>query len=152
VFIFTVSAVIAGIGGALLVQQGGAFSADSFDPLASSIPWFAVVVVFGADSAAGAVLGAALVVLVNSLTNNPETYQIIIGLFATFIGLLPGGVSEAVRRIIDWLTHPAALLQRYEATLGPPHPQPVLSAQGVAARDRIRAQRAATEAAAAASR
>jgi branched-chain amino acid transport system permease protein len=141
VFIFTVSAVIAGIGGALLVQQGGAFSADSFDPLASSIPWFAVVVVFGADSAAGAVLGAALVVLINSLTNNPDAYQIVIGLFATFIGLLPGGVAEAARRLVDWLLHPAALLRRYESTLAPPRQQPVLSAQGIAVRDRIREQR-----------
>ena len=124
VFIFTVSAVIAGIGGALLVQQGGAFSPDAFDPLASSIPWFAVVVVFGADSAAGAVVGAALVVLINSLTNNPDFYQIVVGLFATFIGLLPGGVAEGLRRLIEWLARPTALLRRYEAATPPPRPGP----------------------------
>jgi branched-chain amino acid transport system permease protein len=146
VFIFTVSAVIAGIGGALLVQQGGAFSADSFDPLASSIPWFAVVVVFGADSAAGAVLGAALVVLINSVTNDPDAFQVVIGLFATFIGLLPGGVSDAARRLLDWLIHPAALLHRYQESLRPVHPQLALSERGLVARDRIRARRAATAA------
>jgi branched-chain amino acid transport system permease protein len=143
VFIFTVSAVIAGIGGALLVQQGGSFSPDSFDPLASSIPWFAVVVVFGADSAAGAVLGAALVVLVNSLTNNPDAYQILIGAFATFIGLLPGGVSEAARRLIDWLIHPAGLIRRYEKSTTQVRPQPALSERGLLAREQIRAQQAA---------
>jgi len=139
VFIFTVSAVIAGIGGALLVQQGGAFSPEAFDPLASSIPWFAVVVVFGADSAAGAVLGAALVVLVNSLTNNPDFYQIVVGLFATFIGLLPGGVAEGQRRLLDWLARPTALLRRYEAARPPARAQPVLSETGLVALARIRA-------------
>jgi branched-chain amino acid transport system permease protein len=143
VFIFTVSAVIAGIGGALLVQQSGAFSPDAFDPLASSIPWFAVVVVFGADSAAGAVLGAALVVAINSLTNNPDFYQIVIGLFATFIGLLPGGVAEGQRRLLDWLARPTALLRRYEASIPPRRPPPVLSDVGLAARERIRAAQAA---------
>jgi branched-chain amino acid transport system permease protein len=144
VFIFTVSAVIAGIGGALLVQQAGAFSPDTFDPLASSIPWFAVVVVFGADSAAGAVVGAALVVAVNSVTNNPDFYQIIIGLFATFIGLLPGGIAEGLRRLLDWLARPTALLRRYEASRPVPRPEPVLSEVGVLARDRIRASRGAS--------
>jgi branched-chain amino acid transport system permease protein len=141
VFIFTTSAVIAGIGGALLVQQGGAFSADSFDPIASSIPWFAVVVVFGADSAAGAVLGAALVVFVNSVTNDPDAYQIVIGAFATFIGLLPGGVADASRRLIDWLSHPSALVRRYYATEGLARPQLALSERGERARERIRTRR-----------
>jgi len=140
VFIFTVSAVIAGIGGGLLVQQSGAFSADAFDPLASSIPWFAVVVVFGADSAAGAVLGAALVVLINSLTSNPDAYQIVIGALATFIGLLPGGVSDAARRLVVWALHPAALVRRYEATVPAGRPQPVLNARGLQARHRIQAR------------
>jgi branched-chain amino acid transport system permease protein len=142
VFIFTVSAVMAGIGGALLVQQGGAFDADAFDPLASSIPWFAAVVVFGADSAAGAVLGAGVIVLINSVTNDPEAYQIVIGLFAMLIGFLPGGVADAARRVVDWLLHPAALLRRYQNALGPPRPQPVLSERGLLARERIRARQA----------
>jgi branched-chain amino acid transport system permease protein len=143
VFIFTVSAVIAGIGGALLVQQGGAFSPEAFDPLESSIPWFAVVVVFGADSAAGAVVGAALVVLINSLTNNPDFYQIIVGLFATFIGLLPGGVAEGLRRLLAWVSRPTALLRRYEAAIPPPRTPPVLSEAGIKARERIHATQSA---------
>jgi branched-chain amino acid transport system permease protein len=143
VFIFTVSAVMAGIGGALLVQQSGAFSPDAFDPLASSIPWFAVVVVFGADSAAGAVLGAGLVVLIDSLTNNPDFYQIVVGLFATFIGLLPGGVAEGLRRLLFWLAHPTGLMRRYHAATPPPRPSPVLTDTGLVARERIRAARLA---------
>jgi branched-chain amino acid transport system permease protein len=147
VFIFTVSAFIAGVGGALLVQQGGAFSADTFDPLASSIPWFAVVVIFGADSAAGAVLGAALVVLINSLTNDPDSYQIVVGLFATFIGLLPGGVAQAARRLLD-LLGPSALRRHHEASIPTPRPPLTLSPAGKAVRDRIQDRRAAYPAAA----
>jgi branched-chain amino acid transport system permease protein len=140
VFIFTISAVIAGIGGALLVQQGGAFSPDTFDPLASSIPWFAVVVIFGADSAAGAVIGAALVVAINSITNNPDFYQIIVGLFATFIGLLPGGIADASRVLLDRVG-PTALRRHFEAAAVPvARPTPVLSPTGLAARERIHAQ------------
>jgi branched-chain amino acid transport system permease protein len=133
--------VIAGIGGALLVQQGQAFSPDAFDPLASSIPWFAVVVIFGADSAAGAVLGAALIVLLNGVTNNPDFYQIVIGLFATFIGLLPGGVSEAARWLLDQLG-PTALRRRYAAAVSVRPTRAELSPAGLAIRDRIRARRA----------
>ena len=146
VFIFTVSAAIAGLGGALLVQQGGAFSADTFDPIASSIPWFAVVVIFGADSAAGAVLGAALVVLINSLSGDPDSYQIVVGAFATFIGLLPGGVAEAARRALD-LLGPTGLRRHYDAARpAPVAARPlVLSPAGIAARARIRARRAAEE-------
>lgn len=140
VFLFTVSAVIAGIGGALLVQQGGAFSPDSFDPLASSIPWFAVVVIFGADSAAGAVVGAALVVLITSITHNGNNYEVIVGVLATGIGFLPGGVAEAVRRAVDWAINPEALQRRFEAAIPPPRPRPTLSEAGRAALQRVGAE------------
>jgi branched-chain amino acid transport system permease protein len=140
VFLFTVSAVIAGVGGALLVQQNGAFSPDAFDPIASSIPWFAVVVIFGADSAAGAVVGAALVVLITSLTHNSDDYQVLVGVLATCIGFLPGGVAEASRRVSDWAVTPTALLRRFEASVPPPREPPVLSDRG---REALRAVRLA---------
>jgi branched-chain amino acid transport system permease protein len=146
VFIFTVSAAMAGIGGALLVQQGGAFSPDAFDPLASSIPWFAVVVVFGADSAAGAVAGAGFVVLINAVTNNADFFQILIGVFATFIGLLPGGIADAQRRLLDWAAHPRSLIRQFEAAAPEPHPRGQLSKAGLAAAEHIRARRIAAAA------
>jgi branched-chain amino acid transport system permease protein len=145
VLIFTVSAMLAGLGGALLVQQGQSFEATTFDPLAASLPWFAVVVVFGADSAAAAVVGAAFIVLVNGLTGQDNAYLIPVGLLAAFLGRLPGGAAELGRLLAEWLTTPTALLRRYQAAVPPPPPAPVLSARGRAALDRVRSLREARQ-------
>jgi branched-chain amino acid transport system permease protein len=143
ILIFTVSAMLAGLGGALLAQQAQAFNPTAFDPLAASLPWFAVVVVFGADSAAAAVIGAAFLVLVNGLTGQDNAYLIPVGLLAAFLGRLPGGAAEAVRRFTDWLSTPTALLRRYADAVPAPRPALVLSEQGRAALARMRAARAA---------
>jgi len=142
VLIFTVSAMLAGLGGALLAQQKVAFDPTSdFDPLGNSLPWFTVVVVFGADSAAAAVAGAGLVVLVNAVAGQAGAYLIIVGLLASFLGRLPGGVAELSRRIVEWVLTPRALIRRYLADTAP-RPAPVLSPQGRAALERLRAARA----------
>jgi branched-chain amino acid transport system permease protein len=142
VLIFTVSAMLAGLGGALLAQQRLSFTSTDFDPLAASLPWFTVVVVFGADSAVAAIAGAAFVVLINSVAGNPAAYEIVVGLVAAFIGFLPGGIAEVGRRVVEWVLTPTALLRRYaEATR--PRPQPTLSANGRAALARVRAARKA---------
>jgi branched-chain amino acid transport system permease protein len=140
VLIFTVSAMLAGLGGALLAQQKLSFSATDFDPLAASLPWFTVVIVFGADSAAAAIGGAAFVVLINSVVGNGSAYEIAVGLVAAFLGYLPGGMAELGRRTLEWVTTPTTLLRRYDA-LTRPRPVPVLSEQGRAALERLRAQR-----------
>src|SRR5205807_601972 len=59
-FIFSVSAFIAGIGGALLAQQTRVFSPFAFDPL-TSLRWFLVVVVAGVGSLGGDLEGVSLV-------------------------------------------------------------------------------------------
>ena len=141
VLIFTVSAMLAGLGGALLAQQSQAFDPNAFDPLQASLPWFTVVVVFGADSAAAAVVGAAFVVLVNAVAGQPDAYLIPIGLLAAFLGRMPGGAAELVRRLDTWLLTPTTLLHRFAAATPPPRPQPVLSDRGRAALDRLRAAR-----------
>jgi branched-chain amino acid transport system permease protein len=143
VLIFTVSAMLAGLGGALLAQQQEAFDPTAFDPLAASLPWFAVVVVFGTDSAAAAVLGAALIVGVNTATGQPDAYLVPIGLLAAFIGLLPGGAAEFARRSLEWVTTPTALMRRYERARPTAPPAPELSEAGRAALRRIRAAREA---------
>jgi len=143
ILIFTVSAMLAGLGGALLAQQQQTFDPTTFDPLAASLPWFAVVVVFGADSAAAAVVGAAFIVLVNHITGQASAYLVPVGLLAAFIGRFPGGAAEVVRRSVDWVLTPTALLQRYAAAVPPPRPAPVLSERGRAALDRLRAEREA---------
>jgi branched-chain amino acid transport system permease protein len=140
VLIFTVSAMLAGLGGALLAQQKLSFTATDFDPLAASLPWFTVVVVFGADSAAAAIGGAAFVVLVNRAVGNPAAYEIVVGLIAAFLGYLPGGIAELGRRSLEWVTTPTVLLRRY-AEANRPRPAPVLSDRGRAALDRLRAAR-----------
>src|SRR5205807_4809140 len=63
-FVFGVSAFIAGIGGALLSQQARAFSPNTqFEPISSSLLWFIAVIVAGVGSLGGAVLGASILVL-----------------------------------------------------------------------------------------
>lgn len=142
VLIFTVSAMLAGLGGALLAQQKLAFDPTDFDPLAASLPWFTVVVVFGADSAAAAVAGAGLVVLVNAVAGQAAAYEILVGLLAAFLGRLPGGMAELSRRVFEWLMSPTALLRQYAARTAP-RPAPVLSARGRVALERVRATREA---------
>ena len=141
VLIFTVSAMLAGLGGGLLAQQSHSFTATAYDPLEASLPWFAVVVVFGADSAVAAVVGAAFVVLVNAVSGQDGAYLIPVGLVAAFIGLLPGGAAELARRLGEWLVTPTALMRHFNDTLPAPRPAPVLSDRGRQALSRLRAQR-----------
>ena len=143
VLIFTVSAMLAGLGGALLAQQQQAFNPNSFDPLGASLSWFAVVVVFGADSAVAAVVGAAFIVFVNGVTGQDNAYLIPIGLMAAFLGRLPGGAAELARRAIEWLVTPTALLRRYEAARPASRNGRRLSPAGRAAIARVRAERTA---------
>ena len=57
---------LAALGGAMLASAQRSFDASTFDPIQSLI-WFAAVMVFGIDSATGAVLGAALLVTLDSI-------------------------------------------------------------------------------------
>jgi branched-chain amino acid transport system permease protein len=142
VLIFTLSAMLAGLGGALLAQQSESFTATAFDPLEASLPWFAVVVVFGADSAVAAVIGAAFVVLVNAVSGQSGAYLIPVGLVAAFIGRLPGGAAEIARRATEWAITPTVLMKRFNASVPAPRTPPVLSDRGRAALERLRAGRA----------
>jgi branched-chain amino acid transport system permease protein len=140
VLIFTVSAMLAGLGGALLAQQAGSFDATTFDPLEASLPWFAVVIVFGADSAVAAVIGAAFVVFINGVTGQDNAYLIPIGLMAAFLGRLPGGAAEAARRTVEWVLTPTPLMRHYAKRKPPPRPTIALSPAGRAALARMRAR------------
>jgi branched-chain amino acid transport system permease protein len=130
VFIFTVSAALAGLGGGLLAQATLAFSPNAFDPVPSSLFWFTAVVVFGADSAAGAVAAAGLVVMVGAVTGAAEAAFVPVGVLALLLGRLPGGVVGLLRRP-----------PRLPAHVSPePMPRPVLSAAGQLARARVLAR------------
>ena len=143
VLIFTVSAMLAGLGGALLAQQSESFTPSTFDPLQASLPWFAVVIVFGADSAAAAVVGAAFVVLVNAVTGQDNAYLIPVGLLAAFLGRLPGGAAELARRALEWVLTPTALLRHYEMSRTPSRAPITLSPAGREALAQVRDRRAA---------
>jgi branched-chain amino acid transport system permease protein len=130
VFVFTVSAALAGLGGGLLAQATLAFGPNDFDPVPSSLFWFTAVVVFGADSAAGAVAAAGLIVAVGALTGAAEAAFVPIGILALLLGRLPGGVAGLLR------TSP----QRRVVTTPPTAVWPVLSPAGRAARTRVLAR------------
>ncbi len=141
VFIFTVSSALAGLGGALLVQTRLAFDPNAFDPLISMF-WFTAVVVFGADSAAGAVLAAGFVVMVNTLADDANAFTVPVGVLALLLARAPGGAVEIVRRATQWVLTPRPLLRQFAAGLPPAPPRPRLSPRGRAllARGRERAQ------------
>jgi branched-chain amino acid transport system permease protein len=129
VFVFTVSAALAGLGGGLLAQAILAFSPNDFDPVPSSLFWFTAVVVFGADSAAGAVAAAGLVVAVGAVTGAAEAAFVPVGVLALLLGRMPGGVAGLLRRP-----------PRAAPVPGPPPAPATLSSTGRAARARIAAR------------
>lgn len=95
-FTFAVSAVMAGLGGALLAQTTLAFESRAFDPVGSSLVWFTAVVVFGADSAAGAVVASGLFVAMQLLTGTSDAALLPIGLLAVLLGRFPGGLVNGL--------------------------------------------------------
>jgi branched-chain amino acid transport system permease protein len=125
---FATSAGLAAFGGSLLSASTRAFDANEFDPIRSLL-WFAAVVAFGVDSAAGAVLAAALLVGLDA-TFAPGTSTLAIGILAVLLGRLPGGLLYSIRRAGAGLFGAGAA-----------HPEPVavrLSPAGVALAERIR--------------
>ena len=88
---FAFSAVLAGLGGSLLIESAGAFDSSTVDPL-QGLLWFTTVIVAGADSAVAVVIAAALTVLIDSLAV-PGTSLLVVGLLAALLGRLPRGVA-----------------------------------------------------------
>ena len=96
--VFAVGSLLAGLGGALLVEGAQSFDAASFDPIQSLI-WFAAVVVFGADDLLGAVLAAALLVGIDAGIVTGASAALV-GVLALLLGRMPGGVIATVSRLI----------------------------------------------------
>jgi branched-chain amino acid transport system permease protein len=132
VFVFSISAALAGLGGGLLAQAALAFDANAFDPVQSSLFWFTAVVVFGADSAAGAVAASGLIVMIGALVGNSDAALVPIGVLALMLGRLPGGAVDLVRR--------TARVARHRPARRAPEPPSVrvLSPTGLAVRERLR--------------
>jgi len=84
---FTISGVLCGIGGALTVHQSGTLSSNTFY-FAASVTTITMLVVGGARSVLGAVVGTLAVATVNELLRNLEEGAHVFGLFS--IGETPG--------------------------------------------------------------
>jgi branched-chain amino acid transport system permease protein len=123
-FVFGVSAGMAGIGGALLTQANQNWDTSTFNPV-FGLFWFTVVVVCGVTSMQGAVLAGVLYIVI------PRTLDLdigsAIGLFgfgALFLGQMPGGVVAQFGRVADVLRGKVA--EQYAAARRPPpSPTPV---------------------------
>ena len=99
-FVFVLSAVMAGVGGALYVPQVGIINPSEFAP-GNSIEAVIWVAVGGRGTLVGAVLGAVLVNLGKTYFTGalPELWLFALGaLFILVTLLLPGGLLGLVRR------------------------------------------------------
>jgi branched-chain amino acid transport system permease protein len=114
-FIFGVSAFIAGIGGALLSQQARVFAPiQQFEPISSSLLWFVAVIVAGVGSLGGAILAAVILVLLGPVLHLGDLAPAIIALGALFIGSLPGGsLMGMLVRAGEWLRAPRSLMTTF---------------------------------------
>jgi hypothetical protein len=89
----------------------------------NSLIWFAVVVVAGITSIAGALLGAFLFTLLGLVLGEAGISVLLIGLLALFLGRMPGGLVGVLSRIGSArVALPASLLEAYRAEqeAGPP--------------------------------
>ena len=118
--VFATSAFIAGIGGSLLAEQTGVFSADNFDPI-TSLLWFTVVIVAGVGWLEGAILGGVVYELLDIVFPGHNSSTLIIAIGALFIGYLPGGSLVGLGRRIGRLAAvPSGLMGEFQRS----RPQP----------------------------
>jgi len=107
VWIFTVSAVIAGIAGALYVPQVGIINPSEFQPL-NSIELVVWVALGGRGTLYGAALGAGLVNYVKTILTGalPEIWLFVLGtLFVVVTVFLPKGVVGVWHQLRSRGTH-----------------------------------------------
>lgn len=98
-FVFGVSAAMAGIGGALLTQANQNWDTNTFNPV-FGLFWFTVVVVCGVSSVQGAVLAGVLYILIpRSLDLDIQSAIGLFGFGALFLGRMPGGALAQVGKL-----------------------------------------------------
>ena len=126
-FIFAVSAFIAGIGGALLAEQSRLFTGLYYDPLNTSLLWFLVVVVAGAGSLAGGAVGAVLFVMLNVWVHKSGISDLVFALVALFLWALPGGsLVGLARRLVEVQLVPKRALRALAAAQHRSAPRPAV--------------------------
>jgi branched-chain amino acid transport system permease protein len=108
---FSLSATIAGFGGALVAQQQRAFVGLQFDPF-HSLFWFTAVIVAGASFLSGAMVAAALFVVLDvALGTGAST--LVIGVLALFMSRLPGGIVGTIISLRGGAQLPRGLVRAY---------------------------------------
>ncbi|HKO08346.1 MAG TPA: urea ABC transporter permease subunit UrtC [Alphaproteobacteria bacterium] len=113
-FVFTVSAMIAGLAGALYVPQVGIINPSEFSP-ASSIEVAVWVAVGGRGTLAGAAAGAVLVNLAKTYFTGaaPEMWLFFLGaLFILVTLFFPRGIAGMARQWREWWSARRAVLAR----------------------------------------
>lgn len=127
-FVFGVSAAMAGIGGSLLTQAHQNWDTLTFNPVLGLF-WFTTVVVCGVSSVRGAVLAAVLYVLIpRQLDLDIQSAIGFFGLGALLLGRLPGGLVAQLGRLGEALQHRIAEQYRIaRRPAPPPAPAPVPS-------------------------
>ncbi|HUI17874.1 MAG TPA: urea ABC transporter permease subunit UrtC [Alphaproteobacteria bacterium] len=113
-FVFTLSAMLAGLAGALYVPQVGIINPSEFSP-ASSIEVAVWVAVGGRGTLAGAALGAVLVNLAKTYFTDaaPEVWLFFLGALFILVTLtFPRGIAGLARQWRDWWDGRRAVLAR----------------------------------------
>ncbi|HUB99062.1 MAG TPA: branched-chain amino acid ABC transporter ATP-binding protein/permease [Solirubrobacterales bacterium] len=111
---FTISGMLCGIGGALTVHQSGALTPETFY-FAASVTTITMLVVGGARSVFGAVVGTLAVATVNELLRNFEEGASVFGLVS--IGEAPGlaAIGLGLILLVTMVALPAGLTGGHEA-------------------------------------
>jgi branched-chain amino acid transport system permease protein len=136
---FAVSAMYAGVGGALFTISIGFLAPESF-PLALSFAFLAAIVVGGLATIAGALFGALFIEFVPVYAADvDEALAGVIygGVLILFMYLLPGGVMGLIRRISSTKSRPRG---SDDAQAGAVRRLGDRAAGGGAARERVRSQ------------
>ena len=105
---FALSAMLAGIGGALYTYVVGFVAPESFT-IAVSFVFLAAIVVGGLGTIAGAVFGALFIQFVPIYTsdiNQALAGVLYGGVLILFMYVLPGGVVGLGHRLLGWVTRP----------------------------------------------
>ncbi|MBI0579859.1 branched-chain amino acid ABC transporter ATP-binding protein/permease [Neobacillus cucumis] len=109
VLAFAISAMFAGLGGALFVHAGGYFNSDSFT-IDTSIMFLVAVIVGGNKTILGPLVGTAVAVLIPQLFASIYEYHLMIygGILLVCLLMLPDGVvgtlgeTSFVKKIKGW--------------------------------------------------
>ena len=123
---FALSAMLAGVGGALYTYAVGFVAPESFT-IAVSFVFLAAIVVGGLGTIAGALFGALFIQFVPVYTsdiNEALAGVLYGGVLILFMYVLPGGVVGLGRRLFSWITRPRQRRPREATAAEEPEPAP----------------------------